>query len=93
MDDYTIPTVVNADLSSFYMVRDPSPGPEEVCEVREIVVKALNALPDLKRRIILLLMAGGEPKNIATYLGTHEMSVTRAKRSFLSNLRENGMDI
>jgi hypothetical protein len=91
--DVIIPTVLNADLSSFYTLQDHSPGPEKSYEVKEIVLQSLRELSKLKRKIILLLMIGFEPKNIATYLRTNEMAVTRAKRNFWAQLVENGLEM
>jgi DNA-directed RNA polymerase specialized sigma subunit len=85
-----IPIVVNADLSSYYYLEDEAPSPEERISVKEMVYQSLRELEERKRKIILLLMCGYEAKNVANYLCTNEMAITRAKRTFWARLVENG---
>lgn len=88
--DVIIPTVLDCDLSSLYWIEDESPPIEYEIETREIIFQSLRELSKLRKQIIVLLMMGYEPKNVAKCLGTNEMAITRARRSFEAKLHENG---
>ena len=93
MSEVIIPTVIDKDLTSLYWIQDESPTPEQCYETKEIVLQSLRQLSLLKKRIIILLMWGFQPKDVARYLETNEMAITRAKRSFLAQLEANGLEM